>query len=371
MKRFIFLIGLVFFMSGSILAHNAFTLVSSVKKTFKESELTELQKQQTTGKRSKSTLEFTGSDIRLVVITGPEDDMLSYRIQGIRNPNLVVPSGAMLTVLFINVDDDMRHDIRFGHVPGEFVAVPEITGTAGTTRLTAKAEDGTVQAEEIILKPNEDGAYKYFCSVRSHATGGMWGNIFVGVKPGDKVTMAPKTKHVHTADEDKETPKKTDDMKDMDMNKPDDMKDRDMNKPGAMKDMKMGNKSDNMSGMSGMSNMNGMRMSSTVNIGESMMREGSGTAWLPESSPMYAKMKMFSDGSMLMFHGVAFLRYTTIGSDRDVSIAGRGSRSRFDAPSMFMLMYSKPLGKKSHLGLRSLFSLDSLLGRGLRYPLLN
>src|SRR5206468_11052874 len=140
------------------------------------------------------------------------------------------------------------------------------------------------------------------------------------VRPTDKVEMATKAMHIHTADEDKETPKKPDDMKDMDMNK-----------PGVMKDMKMSNKSDNMSGMSGMSNMNGMRMSSTVNIGESMMREGSGTAWLPESSPMYAKMKMFSDGSMLMFHGVAFLRYTTIGSDRDVSIAGKGSRSRFDA----------------------------------------
>src|SRR5438874_6304728 len=98
MKRFIFLIGLVFFMSGSILAHNAFTLVSSVKKTFKESEVAQLEKQQTTGKTSKSNLEFTGSDVRLVVITGPEDDMLSYRIQGIRNPNIVIPSGATLTV---------------------------------------------------------------------------------------------------------------------------------------------------------------------------------------------------------------------------------------------------------------------------------
>ena len=77
-------------------AHQAFTLVSSEKKTVKEADLATLEKGQTMGKKSKTTLTFTDNNIRLVVITGPEDDMLSYRIQGIRNPTLVVPPGATL-----------------------------------------------------------------------------------------------------------------------------------------------------------------------------------------------------------------------------------------------------------------------------------
>jgi hypothetical protein len=124
-----------------------------------------------------------------------------------------------------------------------------------------------------------------------------------------------------------------------------------------------------MSGM-GHAGHGGMEMRSTVNIGEPMTREGSGTSWLPDSSPMHASMKMFSDGSMLMFHGSMFFRYTQIGSDRVVSAAGKGSRSRFDAPSMFMAMYSKPINERSQIGLRAMVSLDPLIERGYGYPLL-
>ncbi len=126
-----------------------------------------------------------------------------------------------------------------------------------------------------------------------------------------------------------------------------------------------------------MKNMSGMyygghemQMSSTVNVGDPMEREASGTAWNPDSSPMYAKMKMNNDGSMWMFMGTAFLRYTDVGSSRDVSTAGKGGRSRTDAPSMFMAMYSRPIGAKAQFGFRSMLSLDPVIERGYGYPLL-
>src|SRR5690606_20827663 len=111
-----------------------------------------------------------------------------------------------------------------------------------------------------------------------------------------------------------------------------------------------------------------MTMSSTVDIGDPMNREGSVTSWLPDSSPMYAYMKHYKDGGMLMLMGTAFLRYTQIGSDRDVSVAGRGGRSRFDAPNMFMAMYSRPLSKRTQLGLRAMASIDPITQRGYGYP---
>lgn len=114
----------------------------------------------------------------------------------------------------------------------------------------------------------------------------------------------------------------------------------------------------------------GNSMSSTIDIGDPMNREGSGTSWLPDSSPMYARSKMYGDGGMLMLMGTGFLRYTQVGSDRNVSVAGNGGRSRFDAPSMFMAMYSRPLSNKSQLGLRVMASLDPLIERGYGYPLL-
>ncbi len=375
MKNTILLLFSVLLFSTNIFAHEAFTLVSGEKKTVKETELAELEKNQTQGKKENSNLSFTEKEIRLVVTTEPENDMLSYRIQGVRNPNLIIPTGATLKILFVNVDYDMRHDVRFGHVAKDFEIAPELAETVGTQKLTAKSEDGVYQAEEIVIKAAEDGAYKYFCSIRGHAKGGMWGNIFVGVKPGDDVKVAEKQTHVHSADEDR-------DHSEMQMN------DSDKKSDDSMSGMKMdGEKSDDsMAGTNhdehkmSSDSMNGMNhgamghdmtaMRSVVNIGDPMMRESSGTAWGADSTPMYAWMKTYADGGMLMLHGTMFARYTAVGSQRDVSVAGKGDRSRFDAPSMFMAMYSRPLTNKTQFGFRLMTSLDPIIERGYGYPLL-
>lgn len=372
MKKFILLLFIALLFSANAFAHEAFTLVSSEKKSIKLSDLIAVEKERATGKKENSNLVFTEKEIRLVVKTGPEDDMLSYRILGMRNPNLIVPSGATLKILFVNSDEDMRHDVRFGHMAKDFDIAVDINETVGSNRLEHKAEDETMQAEEIVIKASEDGAYKYFCSIRGHAKGGMWGNIFVGVKPGENVKMAEKKPHVHSADEEKEThspdemktdksdKKSTDEMSDMKMD----------DKKSDMSDMKTDDKnSDEMSNMPGM-NHGAMAMKSIVDVNAPMTRESSGTAWMPDSTPMYATMKMFGDGSMLMFHGNLFARYASVGSSRDASVAGKGSRSRFDAPSMFMAMYSRPLTNKSQLGLRVMMSLDPIIERGYGYPLL-
>lgn len=212
MKKFILLAIFALIFSANAFAHESFKLVSSEKKTIKLADLIALEKGRTLGKKENLNLTFTEKEIRLVILTGPEDDMLSYRIQGVRNPNLVIPAGAVLKILFVNSDIDMRHDVRFGHVEGDFVIAPDIAGTAGSEKLEKKPEDEVFQAEEIVIQAKDTGAFKYFCSVRGHAKGGMWGNIFVGVKAGENVKTAEKTKHVHSEDEDEET-KPTDNKK--------------------------------------------------------------------------------------------------------------------------------------------------------------
>jgi len=345
MKRVFILAFAVLIFSANAFAHQPFELVSSDKKTIKLDDLIKIEKERTIGKKDGTTLTFTEKEIRMVIVTGPEDDMLSYRIFGMRNPTIVVPSGAVLRILFVNKDSDMKHDIRFGHVEGEFTIAPVLDMTAGSTKLDHMLDDESMLAEEIVIKAAEDGIYKYFCSVRGHAKGGMWGNIVVGVKAGDLKTPE-KTKHVHSPDEDK-----------MD------------NMPGMKHDEKKPD--DDMSNMPGMDHQHGgMQMSSTANIGDPMSRESSGTAWNPDSSPMHAYSKMYNDGGMLMLMGTGFLRYTAVGSSRDVSAAGKGSRSRVDAPSMAMLMYSRPAGKNAQLGFRVMASLDPLIQRGYGYPLL-
>ena len=379
MKRIISLLFFALLLSVNVLAHQAFTLVSSERKTVKESEIAQFEKGQTPGKKENANLTFTEKEIRLVVLTGPEDDMLSYRIQGVRNPNLVIPNGATLRILFVNVDVDMRHDIRFGHVEQPFTIAPDNAETAGTAKLEKRADDGSLQAEEVVIRAGTKGQYVYFCSVRGHAKGGMWGNIAVGVPLGKDVKTPEKTEHVHSEDEeghDHHTDKKTNTDKKTETDKKTDTPKKkpgeEMSETKTVEDSKTGKKSEAMP--AGMNHArhggDNTKMRSSVNVGDVMSREGSGTSWLPDSSPMYAYMKMFGDGGMLMLHGNMFFRYTSVGSSRDVSIAGKGSRSRFDAPSMFMAMYSKPISGKSQIGLRAMLSLDPIIERGYGYPLL-
>jgi Heavy metal binding domain len=104
-----------------------------------------------------------------------------------------------------------------------------------------------------------------------------------------------------------------------------------------------------------------MQMRSTIDLADPMSREGSGTSWLPDSSPMYARMFMFDD-NMLMLHGAIFPRYTNVSTRR--------GDDRIDAPNWIMAMYSHPLGDSAQFGARLMMSLDPLTEGGRGYPLL-
>jgi hypothetical protein len=104
-----------------------------------------------------------------------------------------------------------------------------------------------------------------------------------------------------------------------------------------------------------------MEMRSSIDLADPMSREGSGTSWLPDSSPMYAKMFMFDD-NMLMLHGAIFPRYTNVSTRR--------GDDRIDAPNWIMAMYSHPLGDSAQIGARLMMSLDPLTEGGRGYPLL-
>jgi hypothetical protein len=104
-----------------------------------------------------------------------------------------------------------------------------------------------------------------------------------------------------------------------------------------------------------------MEMHSSIDLADPMSREGSGTSWLPDSSPMYGKMFMFGE-DMLMLHGAIFPRYTNVSTRR--------GDDRIDAPNWIMAMYSHPLGDSTQIGGRLMMSLDPLTEGGRGYPLL-
>ena len=153
------------------------TLVGTPSMTLTSAQAAAAEKTATHGivSADQKTLTYHQRLVRLVVRSGPANDMLSYRIEGLRNPTLVVPAGTTLKALFINMDDDMMHNLRLK------VQKMPLKGTmesAGTTDLPHKSSAG-VHAQELTLRMPMSGTYTYLCTVPGHAPGGMFGKLIV------------------------------------------------------------------------------------------------------------------------------------------------------------------------------------------------
>lgn len=105
-------------------------------------------------------------------------------------------------------------------------------------------------------------------------------------------------------------------------------------------------------------------MSHAYSLNLPMNRNGSGTGWSPDTSPMYGYM-IHSRKWMYMIHGNVSVRYNS----QDMNNSGNRGGSKVDAPNWFMLMGQRRIGSKGLFHFSTMFSLDALFG-GNGYPLL-
>lgn len=96
-----------------------------------------------------------------------------------------------------------------------------------------------------------------------------------------------------------------------------------------------------------------------------MNRNGSGTGWLPDQTPMYAWMK-HSDKWMYMLHGAVFLRQNFQNINNDYRNGGK----QFDAPTWVMGMARRKTKNNGLFLFRAMMSLDPFTVGGNGYPLL-
>ncbi|HVY76529.1 MAG TPA: hypothetical protein VG890_16985 [Puia sp.] len=117
----------------------------------------------------------------------------------------------------------------------------------------------------------------------------------------------------------------------------------------------------NMNDMSGMS----MPMNHALSLNLPMSRDGSGTSWLPDASPMYGYMVHAHDW-MFMFHGDIFPRYT----QADLFQQGSRGAAKWDAPNMIMAMGQRQTGRAGLFHFNLMLSADAIIAGGAGYPLL-
>ena len=95
-----------------------------------------------------------------------------------------------------------------------------------------------------------------------------------------------------------------------------------------------------------------------------MNRNGSGSGWLPDASPMYGYM-FHTNKWMYMLHGNVYLRY----NKQDLTNKGSRGNEKFDVPDWLMLMGQRQVGKNGLFHFSTMLSLDAVTG-GNGYPLL-
>jgi hypothetical protein len=108
------------------------------------------------------------------------------------------------------------------------------------------------------------------------------------------------------------------------------------------------------------------QMTHSFSLSLPMTRNGSGTGWQPDATPMYAYMK-HGDKWNYMLHGSIFLRYTSQNFNNKNK---KGNDAKFSAPNWVMGMAQRQIGKNGLLNLRAMVSVDRLFDGGAGYPLL-
>jgi len=88
-------------------------------------------------------------------------------------------------------------------------------------------------------------------------------------------------------------------------------------------------------------------------------RDGSGTSWLPDDTPMYAVHRQ-AGAWTLMGHGNAFVQY--------LHESGRRGSQQAGSINWLMGMAARPVGGSARLGLRAMVSLEPWTIRGCGYP---
>lgn len=107
-------------------------------------------------------------------------------------------------------------------------------------------------------------------------------------------------------------------------------------------------------------------MTHSFSLSLPMARNGSGTGWQPDATPMYAYMKHGNKWNY-MLHGSIFLRYT----GQNFNNKGKkGADSKVSIPNWFMGMAQRQVGNNGLLNVRAMVSLDRVFDGGAGYPLL-
>lgn len=129
---------------------------------------------------ANGTLTYGGDSIRILVLMGPMSkglSMYSFVIDNFTNPTLVLPRGAEVTMLVVNVDTDGYHGLTLTTVPPTYPynLMPTMMDSFASSSVLPPSSSSGFASQQISF--TVDGGMYYVCPVPGHAQSGMYGQI--------------------------------------------------------------------------------------------------------------------------------------------------------------------------------------------------
>ena len=135
--------------------------------------------------RATDTVTFAAASIHLVAVAspagGPDE---TFRIGGLTNPTLTVPTGSQVSIEVINADPDTAHGLVITASQATASRMPMMTArpafTGSAVWFLGNPSAAGMHTGTLTFTAVTPGTYRYLCPVPGHAQDGMTGTFTVG-----------------------------------------------------------------------------------------------------------------------------------------------------------------------------------------------
>jgi rusticyanin len=130
--------------------------------------------------RAANRITFTGSSVRLTVLAspagGPDD---TFRVAGMVNPDIVVKTGARVSIEVVNADPDTAHGLVITAASTGYSSMPMMNARpafpGAALWFLGNPTPAGMHAGTLTFTAATPGTYHYLCPVPGHAQKGMAG----------------------------------------------------------------------------------------------------------------------------------------------------------------------------------------------------
>lgn len=132
--------------------------------------------------KQANTITYTGDEVKLVIVGGPEEADEKFVLNGLVNPTVYIPKGATVTLEFINADKEMPHAFEITTAEPPYYYMAMMGGgvyPGGFISTLPEAENDAYPSAEITFEANTAGTFYYICQYPGHAQEGMYGKMII------------------------------------------------------------------------------------------------------------------------------------------------------------------------------------------------